>query len=145
MDRNTRHQQRGFSLTEILIAVTIIGLITGGVAYGIRGAIDSARKRRAEQDIKAIASAIDQYEADNGRYPAALEDLIHNPGDLPNYDPTGYLHGTKVVPKDPWTTDYVYSTESPPDGFDYEIVSYAKDRQEGGEGTGKDIKLSEIP
>lgn len=137
--------QKGFSLTEILIAVTIIGLITGGVAYGIRGAIDSARKRRAEQDIKAIAASIDQFEADNGKYPSGLEDLFRDPGDLPSYDPNGYLRGKKEVPKDPWNVEYVYSTEGAPEGFDYEISSYGKDHAEGGEGPNKDIKLSEIP
>ena len=139
------HSQRGFSLTEILIAVTIIGLITGGVAYGIRGAVDSARKRRAEQDVKALAASIDQFEADNGKYPSSLEDLIRDPGDLPNFDPNGYIRGKKEVPKDPWTNEYVYTTESPPEGFDYDIISYGKDRAEGGEGPGKDIKLSEVP
>lgn len=128
--------QRGFSLMEILIALFIIGLFGGGAAIGIKKISENAKVKRAQQDLRTIAAAVDQFEMDNRRYPSSLEELVKDPGDLPNYQQGGYLN-KDTVPKDPWGGDYEYSTEGADGGKAYDVST-------PGPKGGQPIKLSEI-
>ncbi|MBI2343230.1 MAG: type II secretion system major pseudopilin GspG [Deltaproteobacteria bacterium] len=135
--------EKGFSLMEILVALFIIGLFAGGAAVGVKKISDGAKKKRAIQDIRVLAAAIDQFEMDNGIYPKGIEELVNDPGDLPDYQPGGYLN-KREVPKDPWKHEYLYVREGAPDDAPYDLLSYGADGSEGGDGKEKDIRLSEL-
>jgi general secretion pathway protein G len=137
------NSEKGFSLMEILVALFIIGLFAGGAAVGVKKISDGAKKKRAIQDIRVIAAAIDQFEMDNGIFPNSLTELVEDPGELPDYQPGGYLNKSEV-PVDPWKTEYVLDAENAPEGMPFDVVSYGADKSEGGEGKNKDIKLSEL-
>lgn len=134
---------RGFSLMEIMIAVAIIGIFGGGAAVGVKKILDGAKVKRAKQDLRAIAAAVEQFEMDNAAYPNSLDELINDPGDLPDYQPGGYLKGDSL-PKDPWKNEYIYERADAPEGMPFEILTYGADGNEGGDGIDKDVRLSEV-
>jgi type II secretion system protein G len=65
----------GFTLFELLVVISIIGILLalGTVAYS--NAQKRARDSRARSDIKAMADAMEQYYVKNNEYPAACSDV----------------------------------------------------------------------
>jgi general secretion pathway protein G len=131
--------ERGFTLIEIMVVVVIIGLLAAIVAPKLIGNIDKAAVTRARQDIRGIETALNLYRLDNFKYPTTdqgLEALITNPGETvaPNWKTGGYL---PRMPKDPWNNVYHY--QSPGQHGEFDIFTYGRDGQEGGEGPDADI------
>ena len=69
-------KRKGFTLIELLIVIAIIAILAGIVIASTTGATKKARDSRRVGDIQSLQTAIVQYEADNGRYPASLNDLV---------------------------------------------------------------------
>jgi general secretion pathway protein G len=84
-----RSRQRGFTLIELIVVVTIIGILAGVAVVNIKNAHRKAREAALRDNLKTMRAAIDNFYADKQRYPANLEELV------PNY--------LKSVPKDPIT------------------------------------------
>ncbi len=130
-----RPRQRGFTLIEIMVVVVILGILAGIVAPSIMGAPDEARVAKAEQDIRAIESALKLYRLDNFRYPTTeqgLQALVERPRSQPeprNWKSGGYLDR---VPKDPW--GIVYHYRSPGEHGEIDIYTLGRDNRPGGEG-----------
>ncbi len=63
--------KKGFSLMELLVAISIIAILTavGVVSYGSIN--KRSRDVRRKSDLEQIRSALELYRADNGFYPAA--------------------------------------------------------------------------
>lgn len=135
--RSQRHQ-RGFTLVEILVVITIIGLIMGLVGPRVLNYLTESKAKAAKIQIESFSSALDLYFLDTGRYPSGndgLGALVKRPGTTVAWNGP-YLKGG-IVPTDPWGNPYVY--RSPGQHGTYDIVSYGADGQEGGSGTGTDI------
>jgi len=60
---------RGFTLVELLVVVTIIGLLVGLVSVAVPKAIDSGMKTKAKAEALAIVSAIKAYNNEYSKYP----------------------------------------------------------------------------
>src|SRR5262245_52074466 len=102
---NTR-DSRGFTLIEILIVVIILGVLASLVVPRLAGRTEEARVAAAHSDIEGgLALALDVYEADNGRYPTQLQDLVSAPSTSRNWKGP-YLK--KGLPRDPWNHSYEY-------------------------------------
>lgn len=131
---------RGFTLIEILVVVTIIGILAALVVPQLISYPDEARTTRARQDIQALRTALDLYRMDNFTYPSTeqgLRALLNKPGgrpEAPNWRSGGYI---KELPKDPWGSDYVYL--SPGQTGEFDLYSLGADRAPGGDGTAADI------
>jgi general secretion pathway protein G len=137
-DRRREHDQGGFTLVEILVVITIIGLIMGLVGPRVLNYLTESKAKAAKIQIESFSSALDLYFLDTGRYPSSSEGLgalVKKPGTMVAWNGP-YLKGG-IVPNDPWGTPYVY--RSPGQHGTYDIVSYGADGQEGGAGTGADI------
>lgn len=142
----TKSKESGFSLVELLVAVTIMLILAGTVGVAVWGWVPKARIARAKSDIEALKSAISLYKADNYAIPTqrqGLEALIAKPttGAIPkNWRSEGYLDST-TIPLDPWGNSYIYlvpgSNKEP-----FEIISYGADGAPGGEDEAKDISSS---
>jgi general secretion pathway protein G len=136
--RVARHGEQGFTLVEILVVITIIGLIMGLVGPRVLNYLSDARSKAARIQIESFASALDLYFLDTGRYPNSSEGLtalVRRPGNtLPWTGP--YLKGA-VVPNDPWGNPYVY--RMPGQHGTYDLISYGSDGNEGGTGAAADI------
>ena len=77
---------KGFTLIEILIVITIIGVLASVVVPRLMDRPDQARQTKVKQDIRVIESALDLYRLDNFVYPTSqqgLEALMTKPASPP--------------------------------------------------------------
>jgi len=128
-NRKRRAPARGMTLIEIMVVITILGLIAAAVAVNVVGQLDEAKIKQARTDIHTLENCLDLYKIDKGRYPATEEGLA------------AVVTAGKCKPqlKDPWGTPYVYlfPGQAHPDGFD--LKSYGADGAAGGDGKNADI------
>jgi general secretion pathway protein G len=136
--RRVRRAERGFTLVEILVVITIIGLIMALVGPRVINYLGEAKVKAAKIQIESFSSALDLYYLDAGHYPSSSEGLAalaQRPGGANNWNGP-YVKGG-AIPNDPWGHPYVY--RAPGEHGAYDIVSYGSDGQEGGAGTAADI------
>jgi general secretion pathway protein G len=121
-------KRRGFTLVEILLVVTIIGILAALVIPKMTGRTDEARRKSAFSDVNGgIKSALGMYEVDTGRYPASLNDLITQPSDVRGWKGP-YLDN---MPADPWGHPYVYVYPGRKNTAGYDLYSVGPDGQDG--------------
>ncbi len=134
--------RRGFTLIEIMVVIVILALLAALIGPKIIGRSDDAKLTDAKLQIRNFETALKLYKLDNGVYPSTeqgLMSLLEKPtsGMVPrNWRTGGYMEG-RVLPKDPWGTDYIYI--SPGEHGDYDLCSFGVDGVKGGEGAGADI------
>jgi general secretion pathway protein G len=137
VDWNRNH---GFTLIEIMVVVVILGILAALVVPRIMSRPGDARIVRAQQDIRAVQSALELYRLDNFRYPTTQQGLlalVKKPSLEPvpsNWKQDGYLG---AVPKDPWGTPYQYL--HPGSHGPYDLFTLGADNRPGGEGEDRDI------
>jgi general secretion pathway protein G len=138
-----RRGAAGFTLTELLVVLVILGLLAAIVAPRLMGSVlGGAKTKTAAAQIHALATALDIYRLDVGSYPnseSGLESLVSAPPDAEGWAGS-YLTGKKV-PKDPWGNPYHYRLSD--DGMSYVLTSYGADNSEGGDGPNADISNAE--
>jgi general secretion pathway protein G len=88
--RETRHGQRGFTLIELLVVLSLISILAAMGMVNHRNSVQHAREATLRTDLFHLRDAIDQYFADKGKYPSALDALVTD----------GYL---RKIPEDPMT------------------------------------------
>jgi general secretion pathway protein G len=130
-----RKATRGFSLLEIVVVISLIGVILGVVAAKIMGNQDRAKWRLAETHLSTIAGKIDQYQADTGALPSTLDQLVTSPQGV-----SGWLgpYAKAEELKDPWMKPLTLKVPGD-NGAQFQVVSLGKDGQPGGEGVDADI------
>lgn len=145
--RNRTGSERGFTLIELMVVIVILGILAGLIIPRIMGRPEEARRMKARVQMESIETALKLYKLDSGSYPTTeqgLQALVEAPavGELAkNWRKGGYLEKGKV-PKDPWDNEYVYL--SPGLQGDFDLVSYGKDGQPGGEDENEDINSWEL-
>ena len=136
--RGNRETEAGFTLVEMLVVITIIGLIMGLVGPRVLTYLGESKVKAAKLQIESFGSSLDLFYLDTGRYPTGSEGLTAL---AQRPDNTGIWNGpylkTGAVPADPWGHAYVYRV--PAERGPYAIVSLGSDGQEGGTGTAADI------
>jgi general secretion pathway protein G len=135
---NSRGDQRGFTLVEMLVVITIIGLIMGLIGPRVLNYLSESKVKAARIQLQSFGSALDLFYLDAGRYPSTdegLAALVRPIGAVAGWAGP-YLKGG-AVPNDPWNNPYVY--RSPGVRGPYDIVSYGSDGQEGGTDLAADI------
>ena len=137
--RPQRSGEAGFTLVEMLVVITIIGMIMALVGPRVLNYLSDSKVKTAQIQLKNLSAALDHYYLDMGRYPSSSEGLAalgQRPGSAAGWNGP-YLKGG-TVPLDPWTKPYVYRAPGERGAFD--IISYGADGREGGSGVAADIK-----
>lgn len=133
-----RGRRAGFSLLEILIVLTIIGLLATLVGPRLLAQLDRSKATTARVQVKSLVSALDTMRLDLGRYPSEAEGLallVAEPGGGATwYGP--YLNGG--VPNDPWGRPYVYQPPKDLEGRP-RVGSLGADGAQGGSALAADI------
>lgn len=132
-----RQASRGFTLLELLVVMVIIGLLAAYVGPRYFAQIGKSEQGAARAQIEAFAKALDTYRLDTGGYPKTdmgLNALVVKPGNEPKWQGP-YLQ--KEIPMDPWGRAYLY--RSPGAKAEFDVLSYGKDGQPGGEAENADV------
>ncbi|HWL72864.1 MAG TPA: type II secretion system major pseudopilin GspG [Burkholderiaceae bacterium] len=141
---STRARNRGFTLIEIMVVITILGVLAALIVPRVVGRTDDARIAAAKQDIASIMQALKLYRLDNGRYPTTdqgLQALITRPTTEPvpsNWKQGGYLDRS-TVPSDPWGEPYKFL--NPGVRGEIDVFSLGRDRANGGEPNSPDADI----
>ncbi len=85
-ERNDR--SKGFTLLELIVVITIMGILVSIALPNYRNSILSAREAVLRENLYRLRDLIDQYQSDKGKYPETLEALVTD----------GYL---RKIPPDP--------------------------------------------
>jgi len=88
--RTRKRGQQGFTLIELIVVVTIIGILAGVAIANVKYAQTKAREAALRHDLFEMRKAIDDYYADKQKYPDSLQALKD-------------AHYLRAIPKDPVT------------------------------------------
>ena len=69
--RFVRHQADSFSLVELLVVISIIGLLAGLSSVAVSKALEAGKKAKAKGDLTAIVAAVKAYKQEYGQWPVA--------------------------------------------------------------------------
>ncbi len=103
--------KKGFTLIELLIVIGLIGVLSGFVIVVINPQTQfmKARDANRKKDLSLISNALEQYYADNNRYPATMA-----VSSLPLAGSPKYIQS---IPVDPNTYSYCYTSTTPFQNF----------------------------
>lgn len=113
--------QRGLTLIEIMIVLTIMASIMGMVGVYAAGAMERAKVSEAETEVGKLADFVEEYRVYVGELPDNLDQLVNPPGGVAKF--------TSEVPEDPWNNAYRYSKQR----NEYELCSNGPDGSSGGD------------
>ncbi|HEU5162938.1 MAG TPA: prepilin-type N-terminal cleavage/methylation domain-containing protein [Thermoanaerobaculia bacterium] len=85
-----RRANRGFTLIELVVVVSIIGILAAIALVNVRGAQRKTAETILKADLHNMRKAIDDFYADRQRFPTSLQELVE----------TGYM---RKLPPDPIT------------------------------------------
>jgi general secretion pathway protein G len=87
-NRAARRGESGFTLVELMIVMTIIGLLAAIAIPNYIRSVNKAKEAVLKEDLHVMRNAIDSYTVDKEKAPQGLDDLVQ----------AGYL---KTIPVDP--------------------------------------------
>jgi general secretion pathway protein G len=129
----TRSRRKGFTLLEVIIAVTIVALLATILVPNVTRWLGVAKARKAKADVNSLAQQVRLYmtEAGLSRLNDDFDLEVLCQGDNP------IIQNSKNL-NDPWGHRYVVVIP-PSVNRDFDIVSFGADGQPGGEGDNRDI------
>lgn len=88
--RRPRHAADGFTLLELIVVIAVLGILAAIAVSNLKNSPTRAKEAVLKTNLRTLREVIDQFYADQGAYPATLDDLVTE----------GYL---RDVPIDPIT------------------------------------------
>jgi general secretion pathway protein G len=131
-------RQAGFTLLELLVVLTILGLLGAIAVPQVMRYLGTSRSQTARVQIQALMSSLDLYRLDAGRYPTeqeGLRALVERPATVNNWNGP-YLSRRNGL-QDPWGNAYGY--RAPGRNGPVDVFTLGSDRAEGGTGEAQDV------
>ena len=140
MRREERREERGFTLIELLVVLAILAILAAAILPNVVGKKEGANRVKAQTDIAMIESLLDQFYLDMDRYPTTEEGLrvLYFAPEEETEKWKG-PYPKKPIPRDPWGNPYVYESPGIRSAQAYEVMSYGRDGEEGGENEDADV------
>ena len=141
----SKKRHRGFTFIEVMVVITIIGLLSTFVGVYLLDSTEEAKINTTKTQIRSLETALDIYRLHNSRYPTSeqgLKSLLSIPevGLIPKNWNGPYIRSTKV-PGDSWGNLFRYISNN---GRDFEIVSLGADGADGGTDLDTDISSRKL-
>ncbi len=103
--KTAKRGEDGFTLIELMIVMAIMGILITIAQPSLKQSITKARESVLKEDLFQMREAIDQYYADNGKYPDQLTDLVNAEDHSKSY--------LRAIPRDPFTNAPDWVTVAP--------------------------------
>lgn len=99
----------GFTLMELMIAMTVLGLLMAVVAPSLNNVLKKGKVRTAKATLRGFKDGISSYQMDVGQLPQSLKELIQKPREeraAKKWE--GPYIDKEELPEDPWGESFVY-------------------------------------
>ena len=118
---------RGMSLLEIMVVITLIGLVTAAVGVAVMNQLEKGQMDTARNQAYEIGKSVELYKLQNAGYPSTAQGLnaLASP---PKGKPI-----MERVPQDPWGNDYIYVVPGAKNTNKFDVRSKGPDGVEGSE------------
>jgi general secretion pathway protein G len=104
--------EAGMSMIEIMIVVSLIGILMAYIVRNVMGAADNAKKDQTKIVFNMLMQDLQRYKLDNNKYPTSdqgLQALLSNPGGEAKNWRGPYTEDNKI--QDPWGEKIGYESD----------------------------------
>lgn len=136
--KRERRGDAGFTLLELLVVITILGLLAAAVGTVALNYLDRARSDTAQLQVDQLQVGLDLFRLDVGRFPTedeGLTALIDQPSGNDKWNGP-YIRKRDLL-EDPWGRPFLYANPGQHGRID--VYSLGADNAEGGEDENQDI------
>jgi general secretion pathway protein G len=113
---NKAIKKEAFTLIEILIVISILGILAIFVLPELTGKGEGAKKNIVCIQMKSVGQSLKMYKIENSKYPSTSQGLKEVKFD------------EGKTPKDSWGNAFIYTSN----GDSFELISFGSDQNEGG-------------
>jgi general secretion pathway protein G len=133
-----RRREAGMTLLELLVVITVLGLLTAAVGTVALNYLGRAKTETTQLRINQVEEGLDLFRLDSGRYPTdaeGLQALVQAPANAEKWQGP-YLKKPEAI-EDAWGNPFLYA--SPGQHGEVDIYSLGADQADGGDGEDQDV------
>ena len=137
--RKRTRMESGFTLTEIMVVLIVIGIIAAAIIPQFIGTTQDAKVSTAKGNVAELESAVERFYVHLDRYPTSeegLKVLVEAPTGEEQKWRGPYI---KMLRPDPWGNPYQFRSPGVHHTSSFDIWSRGADNADGGEGPNADI------
>lgn len=137
-----KNNEAGYTITELLVVLVILGLIAAIISPQVIGRLDSSKTRAARLQLDVVSSSLDAFFTDVGRYPTEEEGvgaLLAAPPSASGWAGPYVKSNRNLI--DPWGQRVIYKLDS---SGKPTVLSLGSDKKEGGTGGAADLAVPEV-